>query len=173
MALLPRFDEYANLHTIVMEETASFIVPLSPLKLIDESCRYYGSSYAGRLEGVKQVMGITKKAPIAISVELSIFFFPHESPQNESCVWLSHTHIEALEKKDKQHTIVYFSNGDSLVVPASKNQLETKVLRTAQYRHLLQNRMEANRRSSVYRFHTSPVEFVHDSGKRSYVVKKK
>lgn len=173
MALLPRFDDYANLHTIVMEETGAFIVPLSPLKLIDESCRYYGSSYAGRLEGVKRVMGITKKAPIAISVELSIFFFPHESPQNESCVWLSHTHIEALEKKDKQNTVVYFSNGESIVVPASKNQLETKVLRTAQYRHLLQNRTEANRRSFIYRLNQMPVEFVHDSGKQAYVVKKK
>lgn len=173
MALLPHYDEHANLHTIVMEETGAFSVPLSPLKLIDESCRYYGSSYAGRLEGIKRVMGIAKKAPIAVSVELSIFFFPHESPSNDSCVWLSHTHIESLEKKDKQRTVVFFSNGESLVVNASKNQLETKVLRTAQYRHLLQNRTELQRRSSVYRLNKAPVEFVHDPGKQTYVARTK
>lgn len=150
MALLPHFDDYANLHTIVMEETGAFIVPLSPKKLIDESCRYYGSSYEGRLEGIKQAMGIMKKAPIAISVELAIFFFPHESPSNHSCVWLSHTHVKSLERKDKRNTVVLFSNGETLIVPASKNQLETKLLRTAQYRHLLQNRTDVKQKTTVY-----------------------
>ena len=173
MALLPHFDEYANLQTIVIEEEHSFIVPLPPLNVIDESCRYYGSSYAGRLEGIKRVMGITKKAPIAISVELAIFFFPHESTSNHSCVWLSHTHIEALEKVDKRKTLVHFSNGDSLIIPASKNQLETKILRTAQYRYLLQNRTDMTRRTTVYRLKNDGTEFVHDRERQAYVIRKK
>ncbi len=172
MALLPHFDDYANLNTIVLEERDLFIVPCSPLELIDESCRYYGSSYEGRLEGIKRVMGIAKKAPIAVSVELEIFFFPHESPGNHSCVWLSHTHIESLEKVDKRNTIVQFTNGESLLVPASKNQLETKVLRTAQYRHLLQNRTDMKRRIAVYHMKKAPIELVRDEQKQSYVVRK-
>lgn len=156
-----------------MEESGSFTVPLSPLKIIDDSCRYYGSSYEGRLEGIKRVMGIAKKAPIAISVELAIFFFPHESPSNHSCVWLSHTHVESLKKEDKRHTVVQFSNGESFIVPASKNQLETKVLRTAQYRHLLQNRTDVKRRTTVYRLRKDPIEFVHDVRKQTYVARKK
>lgn len=172
MALLPKYDEYANLHTFVLEETDSFIVPLSPKKLVDYSCRYYGSSYEGRLEGIKQAMGITKKAPIAISVELAIFFFPHESPSNHSCIWLSHTHVDSLERKDKRSTIVLFSNGETLTVPASKMQLETKLHRTAQYRHLLQKRT-VKRRTSIYYLRKENIEFVHDIQKNTYLARKK
>ena len=170
MALLPHFDRFANLNTIVMEENGHFLVPIAPKKVIDESCRYYGSSYEGRLEGVKRVMGISKKAPIAISAELGIFFFPLESPSNASCVWLSHSHIEKVKENDQRQALIVFVNGQSLVAPASRNQVEVKLLRTAQYRHLLEIRTAKKQNYFFYR-KREKVEVVRDPARQSYDVK--
>lgn len=173
MVLLPCFDHYANLHTIVIEEQNYFLVEMTPKKLIDASCRYYGSSYEGRLEGIKRVMGISKKAPIAISAELSIFFFPLESPNNHSCVWLSHSHIEEIRSSGNRNTLILFTNGQAFTVPVPKGQIETKILRTAQYRHLLKNRIEVGKRQQhVYQLQKEDVQFVYDPVKQAYHIKK-
>lgn len=171
MALLPHYDRYANLKTIVLEEYSHFIVPVAPKRIIDESCRYYGASYEGRLEGIKRLMGITKKAPIAISAELGIFFFPLESPKNDTCVWLSHSHIEEIVQNEKRQTQILFTNGQSFTVAASKNQVEIKILRTAQYRHLLQKRTTAQKYSYVLRPADSNHQFVYDSRNNTYRIK--
>ncbi len=170
MALLPYFDKYANLYTIVIEEREHFTVPRSPWKVIDDSCKYFGSSYVGRLNGVKEVMGISKKAPIAVSVELAIFFFPHESPSNHSCVWLSHSHIKKVKRREKKNTQIYFTNGKSIDVKASENSILSNLFRTAQYRHLLQKRHKTKKQSYTYALNEEAVSIVHDPSTQSYVI---
>lgn len=171
MALLPYYDSYANLQTIAVEENGHFLVLLPPKKVIDDSCHYYGSSYKGRLEGVKRVMGISKKAPIAVSAELGIFFFPLESPSNVSCVWLSHSHIEGVKDSDNQQALILFTNGHTVLVSYPRKQIDTKILRTAQFRHLLLRRTMRHQPSYAYEHHNGQAQFVHDRNKQTYEVR--
>ena len=62
LAILPIGDDKSK----VIEKNKSFIVNASPLKIIDKSCKYFGSSYQGRFSGTKSLIGVSYKAPIII-----------------------------------------------------------------------------------------------------------
>ena len=60
----------------IIEDDKEFYVNLSPLKIIDNSCKYFGSSYDGRFNGTKSILGISHKSPIIIEESSRIIFFP-------------------------------------------------------------------------------------------------
>ena len=49
LAILP-LNEYKSK---VIEKTKTFVVDLTPMKIIENSCAYFGSSYQGRFLGTK------------------------------------------------------------------------------------------------------------------------
>ena len=62
LAIIP-IDEYKSK---VIEKTKVFIVEQTPMKIIDKSCKYFGSSYQGRFLGTKSLIGVSHKAPIIV-----------------------------------------------------------------------------------------------------------
>ena len=48
----------------VYEREEEYIVNKNSNKIIDNNCKYYGSSYIGRCEGTKYLTGIKSKCPI-------------------------------------------------------------------------------------------------------------
>lgn len=145
MAILPKFDEYGNLHAEMITETGDYLVQLTPLKVIQLACSFFASSFEGRLEGTKRISSFTHKAPIAIDPASGIYFFPTKSPRNKECAWLSHSHIKSINYVDRKKTEVVFQNGRRIYVDVSKGSLNNQLQRTAQFRYVLDKRMQTIR----------------------------
>ena len=79
--------------SLIKENCSEYIINLSPIKIINESCLYFGSSYLGRLQSTKRLFGYSKKVPIIIEESNNIIFFPLESPRLNSCIWISLNNI--------------------------------------------------------------------------------
>ena len=72
LAVIP-IDEYTSK---VIELDNEYIVNKPCFEIIDDSCNYYGSTYQGRYEGTKNMIGMNYKLPIIIEESKNIIFFP-------------------------------------------------------------------------------------------------
>ena len=79
----------------VIEDDNSYIVGDNAYNIIDHSCRYFGSSYNGRKEGSKSIIGQNYKLPIIIEDSMNIIFFPTASPDEDDCIWLAVNKIKS------------------------------------------------------------------------------
>ena len=50
----------------IMEDEQDYVVKQSSFDVMDHSCRYFGSSYEGRRQGAKEIIGANYKLPIII-----------------------------------------------------------------------------------------------------------
>ena len=82
----------------LIEKTKTFVVDLTPMKIIENSCAYFGSSYQGRFLGTKNLIGISHKAPIIIEESREIIFFPTNSPRIYECAWISLKNLQNYKK---------------------------------------------------------------------------
>ncbi|MDL4842854.1 competence protein ComK [Aquibacillus rhizosphaerae] len=104
----------------------------------------------GRQEGTKNVCGITHKSPISIDHSSGMYFFPTSSPQNPNCSWISHSHIDQINRAPDHCTTIIFKNGRTVTLPVSHGSMQNQVQRTAQFRYLLQNRIKYVLKSKHY-----------------------
>ena len=52
--------------TKIVEKETEYIIEVSAQKVLEHSCEYFGSSFEGRKEGTKKLLGITHKSPIIV-----------------------------------------------------------------------------------------------------------
>ena len=71
--------------TEIIEENQSFIINKPINKILNESCKYYGSTLEGRLQGSKTILGMCYKLPIIVESSNELVFFPTISPYSENC----------------------------------------------------------------------------------------
>ena len=112
----------------IIEEKESYIINQKPIKIIDHSCKYFGSSYKGRSEGTKHLINFNYKLPIIVDEIRSIIFFPTTSPKCEECNWISLNKINNIQKTPT-NTIINFNNGFKLALNMSCYSLENQILR--------------------------------------------
>jgi len=122
LALIPISDKL----TKVIEYEQSFLIANSINKIIDTSCKAFGSSYLGRSEGTKSLLGVNYKAPIIISEAKNIIFFPTSSPRGDKCCWISLNNIKNYKKLDKS-TIINFINNKELQLDISSFVIENQI----------------------------------------------
>ena len=132
LALIPLNDET----TKIIEEEEEFIIKKSSLKIIDDNCKFFGSSYNGRLEGTKNILGVSHKAPIIIEESREIIFFPTKSPRLENCEWISLFNIKRY-KKIGQNVLINFYCGKSITLNISYGIFDNQVLRATRLITLL------------------------------------
>lgn len=141
MAILPCDGGKGGLRTRIMEKNADYYVEELPGKVIDEACKFFGASLKGRQAGTFSVASLTHKVPIAIDPYSGMYYFPTESPLSSSCIWIAHTHVKSIKSTGHEGTEVFFTNGKSLVVDISYGSMQNQINRTAQFRYLLNNRL--------------------------------
>jgi competence protein ComK len=141
MAVLPKSLENGHPGCEVLETENSYSYRTPPSKFIDLACKFYGSSLKGRQAGVKDICGITHKAPISIDPVSGMYFFPTSSPLSHTCSWISHSHIKLMEAAPHQRTRIIFKNDHTLTLDVSYGSMMNQVQRTAQYRFLLDKRI--------------------------------
>lgn len=135
LAVLP-IDEFSSK---ILEEEAEYIVNRSATDVINDSCKFFGSSYKGRSEGTKSLIGGNYKLPIVIEESREIIFFPTTSPKLEECAWISLNNLKDYQKKEKR-SLVIFQNGSILNLEISIFSLENQVLRASRLENVLRKR---------------------------------
>lgn len=142
MMLLAQKDESDRIFSWVIEEQSEYLVEKNPTEVIKETCEYLGSDFNGRQEGTKVISGYSHKPPISIDPHVGIYFFPTISPSISKCDWVSHSHVSTLsENRAQNKTDITFVNKRKISVDISYRTIETQMLRTAQFRHILSQRI--------------------------------
>ena len=62
--------------TKIVTMNNEFIVNNSSKKIIDNSCRFFGSSLADRIKATNRLVNMSSKTPILIEESRNIIFFP-------------------------------------------------------------------------------------------------
>lgn len=137
LALVPISEENVK----VYEKDTTLDCNGSCAEIMDNSCRYYGSTYEGRREGSKHILGVSYKLPIIIEESKFLIFFPTESPLLDSCIWLSLNNIEKIEKKSLR-TIIHFINKKKIIVNSSYRVIENQMMRATRLESLLRKRQK-------------------------------
>lgn len=94
----------------VYEDEREYIVSKNTNKIIEENCKFYGSSYKGRCDGTKFLTGIKSKFPIIIEETRNIIFFPTSSIRNNDNIWISLNKIKCYNKSKIGSKITFNNN---------------------------------------------------------------
>ncbi|ETB70811.1 competence protein [Bacillus sp. CPSM8] len=157
MAVLP-LGEGEKPASKILETDRTFRVNMKPFQIIERSCRYFGSSYAGRKAGTYEVIKVSHKPPIMVDHSNNIFLFPTFSSTRPQCGWLSHAHVHEFCAAKYDNTFVTFVNGETLELPVSITSFENQVYRTAWLRTKFIDRIEGNAMQKKQEFMLYPKE---------------
>lgn len=124
----------------VIEVNNSFIINKTPIKIIDNSCKFFGSSYEGRFCGTKNLTGITHKSPIIVEESRKMIFFPTKSPRLDSCIWISFNNILNY-KRENNNSVIKFCCGKEIKLNISYNIIDNQVLRSTRLESILNKRI--------------------------------
>lgn len=135
--------EMPNGNTYIIEEDSEFEVSANIHKIVDESCRSFGSSLEGRLLGTTKLTNNRYKAPILVSEALDIILLPTGSRRGEVCHWLCFNCIkeydEIKDRKDiKYKSYVRFVNDRIVNLEITKNILKNQMNKCAMLKHCLE-----------------------------------
>ena len=127
--------------TKVIETDSEYIINTNTLNILEHSCEYFGSSYEGRKEGTKKLLGITHKSPVIIEESRKIIFFPTTSPDNNECIWINLDKINDYSKINNKKSEIVFKNGDKLELDVSYGSLSNQILRATRLKYILEERI--------------------------------
>ena len=125
----------------IIEQEDEYFVKNDTLSILEHSCEYFGSSFEGRKEGTKKLLGITHKSPIIIEDSRKIIFFPTTSPDKDDCIWINLDKIEKYYKKDSRTSTIQFKNGDLVDLNISIGSLTNQILRATRLKFVLDERI--------------------------------
>lgn len=136
LAIVPN-EEF---NSVVYEDDDRYIVEQTPFKIMEESCKYFGSTYEGRKDSAKEILGAEYKVPILVEDSNNLVVFPTTSPQSNDCVWISLKRVKTFEKIDACNTKIVFDNNKELIVPCSYRSIENQVSRASRLDFILRKR---------------------------------
>lgn len=124
----------------VVEHDKEYIIDHSVQEILEHSCEYFGSSFEGRKDGTKKMLGITHKSPIIVEESRKMIFFPTASPEREDCIWINLEKIEKYYKIENGKSAILFKNGDILEFDVSYGSLSNQILRASRLKFVLDER---------------------------------
>ena len=137
LAIVPNEDD----NSLIYEDNERFIVEESPFKIMEDSCKYFGSTYKGRKDSAKKILGAEYKVPIIIEDYNNVIVFPTTSPTADDCAWISLKRVKGIEKIDTYNTRIIFDNGREIIVPTSYRSIENQLSRASRLDVILRKRL--------------------------------
>lgn len=128
-----------NEKTKVFEIDKTFIIDKETSQIIEDSCEYFGSSFAGRKRGTEKLIGVSYKAPIIVEESKNIIFFPTNSPRIKSCNWISLNNLERYYSKNKK-TVLEFKNHQKIMLNSTYGIIDNQILRATRLEAVLRGR---------------------------------
>lgn len=136
LAIVPNEKE----SSVVYEDDDRYIIEEVPFKIMEESCKYFGSTYEGRKDSAKEILGAEYKVPIIIEDSDNLIVFPTTSPSSDDCIWLSLKRVKKFERVDSNNTRIIFDNNVELIVPCSFRTVENQISRASRLDLIMRNR---------------------------------
>lgn len=133
---------YAVGKSKVYEYGGEYIIKTVPLEIVKNSCLFFGCSFEGRKEAVKNILGINMKVPILIEDSKNIIFFPVSNCINKNSIWVSYQNLLKYSKLDEFSTVLYFKNNKQLIVDVKYNLIDNQVIRCIKLDSLLNKRKQ-------------------------------
>lgn len=125
------YDRYGKMCTLVTETKRSFIVNQSPLEILEFSISCIGYELKGARNTAKRLLGNVHHCPILVNPIRRIVLFPTRSPLHEDCIWFNPAHIKRT-RSHNYNTIIMFSNGKTVTIPAKLSAFNDKIKRAEQ-----------------------------------------
>ena len=135
LAIVPNSEE----NSLVYEDDERYLVNQSPFQIMEESCKYFGSTYEGRKNGAREILGAEYKVPIVVEDSNNLIVFPTTSPLSENCIWISLKRVKKIEKIDSENTKIVFDNNCELIVDCSYRTVENQLSRASRLDLILRN----------------------------------
>ncbi|MBQ2910218.1 MAG: competence protein ComK [Bacilli bacterium] len=126
--------------SLVYEDEERYIINDSPFKIMEDSCKYFGSTYNGRKDSAREILGAEYKVPIVVEDSENLVVFPTTSPYSDECVWISLKRVKGFEKIDACNTKIIFDNAKEIIVPCSYRSIENQVSRASRLDYILRMR---------------------------------
>ena len=136
LAIVP--NEIDN--SLVYEDDDRFLIHQTPFEIMEESCKYFGSTYEGRKESAKAILGAEYKVPVIVEDSDNLIVFPTTSPKSEDCVWISLKRVKSFAKVDSGNTKIIFDNNKEIIVPVSYRTLENQISRASRLDFMMKKR---------------------------------
>lgn len=130
-----------NNNSKIIEEFDEYVVNNSTLDILEHSCEYFGSSYEGRKEGTKKLLGVTHKSPIIVEESRKLIFFPTTSPDNLDCIWINLEKISHYDMNGSKKSIITFKNGLKMEFNISIGSLTNQIMRATRLKYILDERI--------------------------------
>ena len=127
-------------NSVVYEDEERYIIDDKPFKIMEDSCKYFGSTYEGRKESARDILGAEYKVPIVVEDTDNLVVFPTTSPYSDECVWISLKRLKKFEKVDSCNTKIIFDNNKEIIVPCSYRTIENQISRASRLDYILRMR---------------------------------
>ena len=119
-----------------------FIIDIDSKKIMDNSCKFFGSSLSDRVNMTKRLVGIKSKSPIIVEDSRNIIFFPLKSVRDKCNIWISFNNLEKYVKNGDRTAFV-FKNNKRVVIDFSYYIIDNQVTRSLMLDYELKKRRES------------------------------
>lgn len=119
-----------------------FIIDIDSKKIVDNSCKYFGSSLSDRVNMTKRLVNISSKSPVVIEESRNIIFFPLKSVRDKCNIWISFNNLEKYVKNGDKTTFI-FKNDKRVVIDFSYYIIDNQVTRSLMLDYELKKRRES------------------------------
>lgn len=130
-----------NDKTKIIETGGTIIINKNAYKIIDDSCKYYGSTYKGRIKASKNLLDASYKLPFILEETASLIFFPTKSSLESDCSWIRYSSIKNIEKVSNMVSKVKFYNNTEQEFVISKLSLENQIVRSIRLEAIMKKRI--------------------------------
>ena len=137
--MLIGIDEFK---TKVITLDSEFIMDIDSKKIIDNSCKYFGSSLNDRVNMTKRLVNIKSKSPIVIEESRNIIFFPLKSVRDKCNIWISFNNLDKYVKNGDKTTFI-FKNNKRVVIDFSYYIIDNQITRSLMLDYELKKRRES------------------------------
>jgi len=129
-------------NTKVITSDNEIIVNCNSKKIIDNSCKFFGSTLNDRVKMTNRLVNISSKSPIIIEETRNIIFFPLRSVRDKNNIWIAYNNLDKYIKKDDK-TVFYFKNGKSVDINFSYYIIDNQVTRSLMLDYEIKKRRES------------------------------
>lgn len=143
LAIVPNEEN----NCVIYEDDERYLINENSFKVMEDSCKYFGSTYNGRKESARDILGAEYKVPIIVEDTSNLILFPTTSPQSSDCIWISLKRINRFVKIDSYNTKIIFDNDIEIIVPCSYRTIENQVSRASRLDLIMRNRKNIKKNS--------------------------
>lgn len=133
---------------LVYELDDSFELYNNATQIMEDSCRYFGSSLDGRRKGTENLIGVNYKAPIIVEETQEIIFFPISSSRYHDTPWIGLKNLKSYYKSD-EGIVLEFKNGKTITLQSSFGVIDNQILRASRLESALRGRKIGKKRLKI------------------------